>query len=640
MKLKRLCGVFSIGALAALALVGCGYDQNTGGVDEQAEIVDDDLKYIKSTVWGFGSLTIYDDETDINSGYSQIATLQNGEELKFADITGVESITYTYYKRVNYKASDIYKQSLSSYEGALTLWDDDKIHVNAANIGSKQAGNNVKANGEYLVVLSFEVNEKRYKPIQDLVLDLNVYTKPVITESNFTFNNVTVPIDQVPGDGYVHYASVTVGDKTYELKPTANMSDADLKALGLSGISYNYYSSSDRADKNKTDVPSRANTQTYVFVDLIPAAGYQTPVVSGSYAVTYIQGTASAKTIDYVMNNNKVAQVEPKTTTAATFTDDLLPTFDNVPGYHFDGWYADEALTQQVNNLTSITGNMTLHAKWTQTAFTVSYEENLVGVGDFLPDAELVTSIPSILPSLTDPNGNYQFVDWYTDPACTTAATPGAAITADTTLYAKWNNVGDLPQGTLLNETFDIIHPESISGVTVNGNTYSNTNGALIITPDGANTGTIDFDFDDIVNTEEVGKVKTATISFKLTEAVNAGSWASFRLYGSSTILDNSGTKDKFAIRWNGNRADSDDTTYAKVAGTTYTYTITAVFTATGMNITVTATDGVNDPYTLVENHAVTDTKLSHITFGNAKDVTRILTLDDLSVSYVVNDLE
>lgn len=637
MKLKRLCGVFSIGALAALALVGCGYDQNTGGVDEQAEIVDDDLRYIKSTVWGFGSLTIYDDETDINSGYSQIATLQNGEELTFADITGVESITYTYYKRVNYKASDIYKQSLSSYDGALTLWDDDKIHVNAANIGSKQAGNNVKANGEYLVVLSFEVNEKRYKPIQDLVLDLNVYTKPVITESNFTFNNVTVPIDQVPGDGYVHYASVTVGDKTYELKPTANMSDADLEALGLSGISYSYYSSSDRADKNKTDVPSRANTQTYVFVDLTPAAGYQTPVVSGSYAVTYIQGTASAKTIDYVMNNNKVAQVEPKTTTAATFTDDLLPSFDNVPGYTFVGWYADEALTQQVNNLTSISGNMTLYAKWTQTAFTVSYEENLVGV-DEVANAELVTAIPSELPELQG-SGLYTFEGWYTDPACTTEATPGAAITADTTLYAKWNNQGVLPQGTILNETFDIIHPESISGVTVNGNTYSNTNGALIITPDGANTGTIDFDFDDIVNTEEVGKVKTATISFKLTEAVNAGSWASFRLYGSSTILDNSGTKDKFAIRWNGNRADSDDTTYAKVAGTTYTYTITAVFTATGMNITVTATDGDNT-YTLVENHAVTDTKLSHITFGNAKDATRILTLDDLSVSYAVNDLE
>ena len=633
MKLKRLCGVFSIGALAALALVGCGYDQDTGGVDEQAEIVDDDLKYIKSTVWGFGSLTIYDDETDINSGYSQIATLQNGEELKFADITGVESITYTYYKRVNYKASDIYKQSLSSYDGALTLWDDDKIHVNSANIGSKQAGNNVKANGEYLVVLSFEVNEKRYKPIQDLVLDLNVYTKPVITESNFTFNNVTVPIDQVPGDGYVHYASVTVGDKTYELKPTANMSDDDLKALGLSGISYSYYSNSDRADKNKTDVPSRANTQTYVFVDLIPAAGYQTPVVSGSYAVTYIQGTASAKTISYVMNNDNVAQVESKTTTAATFTDDLLPSYDDndVPGYHFDGWYADEALTQQVNNLTSISGNMTLYAKWTQTAFTVSYEENLVGIE--VADAELVNAIPSTLPTLTDSNSKYSFVGWYTDPACTTEATPGATITADTTLYAKWNKFAELPEKTLIDETFEIIHPESISGVTVNGNTYSNTNGALIITPDGANTGTIDFNFDDIVGTNPTEALTTATISFKLTEAVNAGSWASFRLYGSSIILDNSGTKDKFAIRWNGNRADSDDTTYDKVAGTTYTYTITATITTEGMTITVKVFDGENT-HVLVENHTVADTKLSHITFGNAKDATRVLTLDDLKVSY------
>ncbi len=462
-------------------------------------------------------------------------------------------------------------------------------------------------------------------------MQLNVYTESVINEDNFSFKQKTVTLDQV-GSGVTNYATVTLDDETIELNPST-LDDTTLAKLGLSAVSYKYYTDS---SKSAVTVAPTSVGQTYVFITLTPATGYETPVVDGYYAVIYVQDIASEKTITYVMNNNKVAQVEPKKTTAAIFTDDLLPNYDNVPGYRFDGWYDDDTFTRQINTTSVISGNMTLYAKWTQTAFTVSYEENLVGV-DEVANAELVNAIPSEsdLPSLTDPYDNYTFEGWYTDAKCTTKAIAETAITADTTLYAKWNKKGELSTTTLIDETFDIIHPESIPGVTVSGgNVYTNTNGALVATPNGT-SGSIKFDFNDIVNTE----AKAATISFKLTEAVNAKSWASFRLYGSSTsdpILDNSGTKDVFAIRWNGTRDnDNDDTTYAKVAGTTYIYTINAVFTTSGMNITVTATDGDNT-YKLVENHAFADTKISYITFGNASDSTRAITLDDLKVLYVV----
>jgi len=631
MKVKRLCGIFSIGALAALTLVGCGYDQNTGGVDEQATIVDSDLSYLKTSTWGFGTKTVYDDTIDLASGYSYVATLSNGEELNFSDITGVESIEYTYYKKTAYTATDIYKQSVESYEGAVTLWDEDKIHVNPDTIGSVQPSTNVKVNGEYLIVLSFEVNEKRYKPIQDLVMQLNVYTESVINEDNFSFKQKTVTLDQV-GSGVTNYATVTLDDETIELDPST-LDDTTLAKLGLSAVSYKYYTDS---SKSAVTVAPTTAGQTYVFITLTPATGYETPVVDGYYAVIYVQDSASTKTITYVMNNDNATQIDAQTTTASTFTDDLLPTPAAVDGYEWVGWYADEALTTQVNTLTTINGNMTLYGKWNQTAYTVSYDENLVGVTT--DDATLVTAIPSTLPTLTDTNGKYTFGGWYTDVACTTEATAGATITADTTLYAKWTRATDLDTNYLLQETFDIIHPESMSNVEISGgNTYTNTDGALVITPDGTNSGTIDFDFTDIEITSTEGATNTATVQFTLTEAAVAASWASFALYdgSGSVILDNNySEKGKFGIRFGGQTTDTSTTEYEKTAGTAYTYTITALFTSTGMTINVTVTDGTND-YTLVTNKEITKTSIGKIRFGNASNAARILTLDNLNVSNV-----
>lgn len=49
---------------------------------------------------------------------------------------------------------------------------------------------------------------------------------------------------------------------------------------------------------------------------------------------------------------------------------------------------------------------------------------------------EKQTSLPDPLPAAT--KDGYEFAGWYTDADFTTIARPGQALTADTTLYAKW----------------------------------------------------------------------------------------------------------------------------------------------------------------------------------------------------------
>ena len=628
MKVKRLFGTLSIAALAGIALVGCGYDQNTGGIGEQATITDADYAYVKSTVWGFGSKKIYDSDVDLASGYSLFANNKSGTQLTFADIDGVRSIKYTYYKKTNYSISDIYAQSKSTYTDASTLWDDDKIHVNSDNIGTEQASTNIKDYGTYLFVLSFEVNEKRYKPIQDLVTEVTICKKAVINEDNFTFNSVTVTKDNA-SDITTAYAKVTLGNEVIDLKPTGLMEDEDLAKLGLSGVSYKYTNLNN--DTELGTVPSQPGSYRKI-ITLIPATNYETPLTNGQADITVnIQDTASSKTVNYVVNNNEVADVTPKTTTASVLNADLMPEL-SCDGYDFDGWYIDAALTTPATIATAVTNGMKLYAKWIQTKFNVDYVENLVGV-TAVTDLTKVNKLPDTLPTIQDTT-DYAFGGWYTNKACTEAAEPGAAITANTTLYAKWTKKASLETGVLIDEKFDVINPESLPNVTVSNADITNTAGAAVITANSTSNATLDFDF-GIALPEEGSKTSVA-ISFDLTQAQNASSWASFVLYdGTTAILDNNGGANNggvFATRFGGQAANTIVTTYEKVAATKYSYTIGLDVLHDGTTtVNVSVSDGTND-YTLVTNKQVTISEISKLRFGNTSNAQRVVTVDNVRV--------
>lgn len=113
------------------------------------------------------------------------------------------------------------------------------------------------------------------------------------------------------------------------------------------------------------------------------------------------------------------------------------PTKDNC---EFLGWYKDEGLSKEFNvEADSVTDNMTLYAKWNQTAFTVKWESN-GGTA-----VEPVTANPNaLIAKPADPTkAGYYLVGWCKDSDLKNQWNFDTdKVTADVTLYALWA-VGD-----------------------------------------------------------------------------------------------------------------------------------------------------------------------------------------------------
>lgn len=110
----------------------------------------------------------------------------------------------------------------------------------------------------------------------------------------------------------------------------------------------------------------------------------------------------------------------------------------NPSGFELDGWYNGST---KFDFSTPITSDLTLTAKWkTATMYTINYST----ARGTAPSSKSVASgyplTSSDLPSLTA--DNYTFNGWYLDSSYGTQATAGYAITANTTLYAKWTESG------------------------------------------------------------------------------------------------------------------------------------------------------------------------------------------------------
>lgn len=113
-------------------------------------------------------------------------------------------------------------------------------------------------------------------------------------------------------------------------------------------------------------------------------------------------------------------------TNAVTVTMDgktIIPTFDkNII---------------KINITPQVTGNIYINVPTTAVGaitYTITYQIN--GHGTQPNAVSGVTALPSTLPTLSA--SGWTFGGWYTDSACTKNAIAGTAITANTTLYAKW----------------------------------------------------------------------------------------------------------------------------------------------------------------------------------------------------------
>ena len=111
------------------------------------------------------------------------------------------------------------------------------------------------------------------------------------------------------------------------------------------------------------------------------------------------------------------------------------PTKD---GFVFGGWYEDGTFTSQFDFSTPITSNTLLYAKWNNiqvTKHTVTF--NTTG-GSNIDSVEVEHD--GVVPQPHDPNKDgFIFGGWYEDATCTVLFDFDTRISADLTLYAKWD---------------------------------------------------------------------------------------------------------------------------------------------------------------------------------------------------------
>lgn len=149
------------------------------------------------------------------------------------------------------------------------------------------------------------------------------------------------------------------------------------------------------------------------------------------FAIIAFNGcTDNLKTITFVTNGGSA--INPITVKdGETLPDITPPTRD---GYEFVGWYTDPDCTQEFDMTTEIHKDMTLYAKWENASLIVSFVTN--GGSEIAPIT--VKEGDALSVTATTTKENHVFVGWYTDPDCTDAFADGTVVTANITLYAKW----------------------------------------------------------------------------------------------------------------------------------------------------------------------------------------------------------
>lgn len=136
----------------------------------------------------------------------------------------------------------------------------------------------------------------------------------------------------------------------------------------------------------------------------------------------------SGYSINFVTNGG--TPVSP--ITSQTNLPDPLPATTR-DGFAFTGWYTDSSLTFPAIPGAEISEDTTLYAGWRPNQFTVTFEAN---GGEPVGQLTNVNHLPDPLPT-TLKVGN-DFAGWFTDSELLHPAVPGAFISQNTTLYAKW----------------------------------------------------------------------------------------------------------------------------------------------------------------------------------------------------------
>jgi uncharacterized repeat protein (TIGR02543 family) len=155
-------------------------------------------------------------------------------------------------------------------------------------------------------------------------------------------------------------------------------------------------------------------------------------------------------------------------------------------GHTFDGWYTNSNFTGTGMTSTgeTISGNLNLHARWTENRYAVIFDSNLGSEGGFVTatPTQNITHDGRITRPQNPSRRGYNFGGWYQEAACTREWNFNTTITAPVTLYAKWTPIPGriLGEDTVsINDALEVLkHLAGISTLTGDA-----LNAARIITP-------------------------------------------------------------------------------------------------------------------------------------------------------------
>ncbi|WP_416293426.1 InlB B-repeat-containing protein [Paenibacillus illinoisensis] len=123
----------------------------------------------------------------------------------------------------------------------------------------------------------------------------------------------------------------------------------------------------------------------------------------------------------------------------------VAPADPTKVGHTFAGWFTDSGLSQAFDfDNTPVTGDLTLYAKWTADKYTISFDT--LG-GSAVDDVSVEHGSKLTAPASPSRSG-YTFSGWYVDAELKTPFDfDQTEMTADLTLYAKWNVIPSPPSG-------------------------------------------------------------------------------------------------------------------------------------------------------------------------------------------------
>ena len=289
------------------------------------------------------------------------------------------------------------------------------------------------------------------------------------------------------------------------------------------GITFHSYSG-DNAGK-PFEISQSAGTMTWCnnnmgdnFWIAIPVTG-----VNGSLTITVDNGTTETR-FKYATKQETTVSGSPGSgsNNSSSATDPATVTIDNLDKSDYVVY-----LGRQGSGLTTLTSiTITTPAGGdtpTPTTYTVSY--NMNGHGDAIASVEGVTALPSTLPTPTATG--WKFGGWYTDSGLTTAATAGASISDNTTLYAKWTekaaatvsinpNSGNVTVGSTLDISSYVKAGSSTGAISYSTGDASKAT----VTNAGVITGVAEGETTIIVTQAETEEYTAGSVTFTVT--VNA----------------------------------------------------------------------------------------------------------------------